>query len=222
MGPIGEKATREVVARGGRSRLPRSPEGCIFRPMTSTRTPPARQSSTPAGPPAGVALTAQQIGRAGELLVQYRLLLAGVESAPLTTDAGVDLVAYAPGSRRAVSIQVKTNLAPKPGGGTGKAALDWWVPEDCPAELIALADLSEERVWLFTLPELRAVAQQRSTRGLHFYLYCDPTTRPRGPRRSLLADFEAFRCATRIPEFFGRRSSTRTTATRTGRAEPPL
>jgi len=39
-------------------------------------------------------LTTQQIGRLGELLVQYELLRHGIESAPMTTDAGVDLVAY--------------------------------------------------------------------------------------------------------------------------------
>jgi len=30
------------------------------------------------------------------LLVQYRLLLLGVESAPMSTDTGIDLVAYSP------------------------------------------------------------------------------------------------------------------------------
>jgi hypothetical protein len=41
-----------------------------------------------------VKLTTAQIGRAGELLVQEQLLLHGIESAPLTTDMGFDLVAY--------------------------------------------------------------------------------------------------------------------------------
>jgi len=27
-------------------------------------------------------------------------------------------------------IQVKANLQPKPGGGMGKPALGWWVPDD--------------------------------------------------------------------------------------------
>ena len=31
------------------------------------------------------------------------------------------------------TIQVKANLEPKPGGGKGAAAIDWWVDEDCPA-----------------------------------------------------------------------------------------
>jgi hypothetical protein len=43
-------------------------------------------------------LTSLQIGRCGELLVQHRLLKLGIESAALTTDTGIDLVAYAPPS----------------------------------------------------------------------------------------------------------------------------
>jgi hypothetical protein len=43
-----------------------------------------------------VKLTTAQIGLAGELLVQEQLLLHGIESAPLTTDTGIDLVAYSP------------------------------------------------------------------------------------------------------------------------------
>jgi len=39
-------------------------------------------------------LATQQIGRCGELLVQYILLKHRIESAPLTTDVGIDLVAY--------------------------------------------------------------------------------------------------------------------------------
>jgi hypothetical protein len=38
-------------------------------------------------------LTTQRIGRMGELLVQYELLRHGIDSAPMTTDAGIDLVA---------------------------------------------------------------------------------------------------------------------------------
>lgn len=91
-------------------------------------------------------LTTAQIGRCGEFLVQYRLLLLGVESAPMSTDAGIDLVAYSPTMTGAKTIQVKTNLKPKPGGGKGKNALDWWIPENSPAELVALVDLSEQRV----------------------------------------------------------------------------
>ena len=51
--------------------------------------------------------------------MQYKLLKLGIESAPMTTDAGIDLVAFAPAAQRAVTIQVKANDAPKPGGGRG-------------------------------------------------------------------------------------------------------
>ena len=68
-----------------------------------------------------------QIGKCGELLVQYQLLLREIESAPLTTDSGVDLVAYSPRNARPVTVQVKTNLRAKPAGGKGKEVLDWWV-----------------------------------------------------------------------------------------------
>jgi hypothetical protein len=51
-----------------------------------------------------MSLTAAQIGRCGELLVQLRLLLLGIESAPMSTDVGVDLVAYSPASQRPLTI----------------------------------------------------------------------------------------------------------------------
>src|SRR5690349_19693612 len=113
-------------------------------------------------------LTTQQIGRLGELLVQYELLRHGIESAPMTTDTGVDLVAYSDIRGRSFTIQVKTNLAPKPGGGKGPPAVDWWVSEDCPAEIYAFADVSTRRGWLFTKQELASAAQQRSNGRLHF------------------------------------------------------
>ena len=119
-------------------------------------------------------LTTQQIGRLGELLVQYELLRCGIDSAPMTTDAGVDLVAYSGVKGRSITLQVKTNMAPKPGGGRGALAVDWWVSEDCPAELYAFADLSSRRIWILTKQELASAAQQRSSGRLHLYMYTDP------------------------------------------------
>ena len=63
-----------------------------------------------------------QIGSCGEILVQYRLLKYGIESSQMTTDTGVDLVAYAAASHKALTT--KSNLQPKPGGGKGQMALD--------------------------------------------------------------------------------------------------
>lgn len=151
-----------------------------------------------------MSLSTAQIGKCGELLVQYRLLLLGVESAPMSTDTGIDLVAYSSIRAQPVTIQVKTNLKPKPGGGKGKLALDWWVPETTPAAFVALADLSTEKVWLFTPQELRTHAQQRSSGRLHFYMYTDPTARSRNTTNLVHAhEFERFLLSNLAENVFG-------------------
>lgn len=149
-------------------------------------------------------LSTAQIGRCGELLVQLRLLLLGIESAPLSTDVGVDLVAYSPLSKRPLTIQVKTNLRAKPGGGKGKAALDWWVPVASPAQYMALVDLSSERVWLLSHEELASHAQQQSSGRLHIYMYTDPTARARSINRlAHVHEFERFLLANCADRVFG-------------------
>jgi len=145
-----------------------------------------------------------QIGRCGELLVQYRLLLRGVESAPMTTDAGIDLVAYAPSVERPFSIQVKTNLKPKPGGGKGKSALDWWVAESTPAQLVALVDLATMKIWLLLREELATLAQQKSSGRYHIYMYTDPTAKPKKQERLAHAyEFERYLLEDRMSSVFG-------------------
>jgi len=79
------------------------------------------------------------IGAAGELLVQYGLLKHGIDSARMATDSGIDLVMYVPGTTTAATIQVKTNFAPTPAGGTGKLHLGWNFPHTCRAEWLAFA-----------------------------------------------------------------------------------
>lgn len=158
-----------------------------------------------------MALSSAQIGRCGELMVQYQLLARGIESAPLTTDTGLDLVTYSPVSRVPLTIQVKTNLKPKRAGGTGPGALDWSVPHDSPAQLIALVDMSEGgRIWLFTLEELRAEAQQdripksekgKRTRQLHMYIATTEIIRPDGKKRHM-GEFDGFLLENRVGELF--------------------
>ena len=136
-------------------------------------------------------LSNAQIGKCGELLVQYHLLKRGIESAPMTTDAGIDLVAYFPESARPVTIQVKTNLQPTPGGGRGKMALGWWVSETSPAEWVALVNLETQRIWLILHRDLSAIAHQRSSGRLHLYFYTDPQADPRLGNR-LARDFDRY------------------------------
>lgn len=113
------------------------------------------------------------IGTAGELLVQYKLLKFGIDSARLTVDAGIDLVMYVPG-HQAATIQVKTKKKPVPAGGKGKPTLGWNFPEACPAEWLAVADLSTDSAWLFTMEQARKLAQQHSAEGQRqLYWYID-------------------------------------------------
>jgi len=173
-------------------------------PQRPARATPARDGSAPSAA-AGLkplpARTTAQIGRCGELLVQYRLLKYGIESAAMTTDRGIDLVAFVASRNRALTIQVKTNLRPKPGGGRGALALDWWVSETSPADLVALVDLATESIWLFAHAELDAMAQQRSSGRLHLYFYLDAQVRARRANCHVL-DFERYRLQYRVAEFF--------------------
>lgn len=136
--------------------------------------------------------------------MQLRLLQRGIESAPTCTDTGIDLVAYASYRKAAKTIQVKANLQPKPGGGRGKAALGWWVPDDNPAELVAFVDLSTERIWLLTAEDVARLAQQHSGGRHHLYMYTEPATRPGDPERpSHVHDFECHLLENRAQELLG-------------------
>lgn len=147
--------------------------------------------------------TKAQIGRAGELLVQTKLLLGGIESAQMTTDTGIDLVAYSASTHGALTIQVKANLQPKPAGGRGKPHFDWYVPTDCPADLVAFVDLQGWRVWLVRTDELPQVAQQQSTNKFHFFMSADPTQSKRRDGKPVHEyEFTRFLIENRLHELF--------------------
>jgi hypothetical protein len=126
-------------------------------------------------------MNTQHIGAAGELLVQYQLLKIGIDSARMTTDAGIDLVVYAPGGQTATTVQVKTNMSAKPAGGRGPLSRGWYFPHHCPAQLLAFVALDTDTVWLFTLNEAQDLAQQHSERGIH-QLYWHLKASPAGPK----------------------------------------
>lgn len=125
------------------------------------------------------------IGAAGELLVQYQLLKLGIDSARLTTDSGIDLVMYIPGHQSAATIQVKTNLVPKPAGGKGKLLLSWSFPDDSPAQWLACVDMSTDAVRMFRIDEARKRAQQKHAGGTRvLYFYTDESIGPKALRHS--------------------------------------
>ena len=149
-------------------------------------------------------LKTAQIGRCGELLVQYLLLLRGIESAPMSTDSGVDLVAYAPRMPNPMTIQVKANLQPKASGGKGKSALDWWISDETPSQLVALVDLSTQRLWIFKSEEIPSLAQQHPKDRYHLHMYTDPTYRTKKLNRlSHVYEFEKYLLSNRSHELFG-------------------
>lgn len=147
-------------------------------------------------------MTTQHIGAAGELLVQYQLLKLGIDSARLTTDAGIDLVVYAPGSSSATTVQVKTNLAPKPAGGKGQLSRGWDFPHSCPAQVLALVALDADRVWLLTMVEALEMAQQHSPKSIRkLYWFLDvPTGGATGARHE--RQMENFLLPARAAAFF--------------------
>lgn len=134
-------------------------------------------------------------------MVQYRFLKHEIDSARLTTDSGVDLVAYSPLDGKATTIQVKTVRAPGPAGGAGLPANGWWFPQTCKGEVLALVRLSTDSVWLFTLGEARELAQQHDDKGnRQLYWYTDETRVPSGARQE--RDMEAFQFDRRVSELF--------------------
>jgi hypothetical protein len=148
-----------------------------------------------------VKLGTQAIGAAGELLVQYELLKQGIDSARLTTDSGIDLVMYVPGHQSAATVQVKTNLGPKPAGGKGKLLLSWPFPDDIKAQWLACVDMSTDRGWLFTTERAREVAQQKHANGTRLlYFYTDESV---GPKSLKVSDMDGQRLEAVIAGLLG-------------------
>jgi hypothetical protein len=118
----------------------------------------------------------------------------------MTTDDGIDLVVYAPGHEQALTVQVKTCLQPKPAGGKGARAVDWWLRADSPAQPVGVVDLESDKAWIFRHAEFEKAAQQRPEGRLHLYFYVDDgyPAKPDCHRR----DFEVFLLENRVQELF--------------------
>ncbi len=113
----------------------------------------------------------QRIGKCGELIVQYTLLRHGVDSAPMTTDPGIDLIAFKDIKKKPVTIQVKTSTHHSEQGGTPDIKwIEWWVSDDCPAEYIAAVDYDRQKCWIFKIDEFRKLGS-RSSGGHRLYWY---------------------------------------------------
>ncbi len=154
-----------------------------------------------------VKLATQQIGKCGELLVQYILLKHGIESAPLTTDPGIDLVAFpnvkvSPKERRKpLTIQVKTSThRPEISDLAGTKWVEWWVSDKCPADYVAAVDHDRQKCWLFSIEEFRKRGI-RSGDG-HRLLWYIPGLEY-GKTKKTENRYKEFEMETAIPKVFG-------------------
>jgi hypothetical protein len=128
--------------------------------------------------------------------------MLGIESSPLSTGSGIDLVAYSSRNRKAFTVQVKTNESPKPIGDKGKLSLSWWIPEDCPADLLAFVDLSSNSIWLLSMGEIAKYSQQQYRGRHHFYFDVDATAKSKAGQYTHKLDFVQFVLERRALVFF--------------------
>lgn len=141
-----------------------------------------------------MSLNTLQKGKCGELLVQYLLLKNGIESAPMTTDRGIDLVALSDDGKKTQTIQVKTTEYGDGGTATDEG-LVWAVPKKCQANYIALVDVARDKVWLISLLEF----EKRGTKaGGNFRLGWN-VNRPGSKTED---QFTAFEFDNAVPELF--------------------
>jgi hypothetical protein len=142
-------------------------------------------------------MNTRQIAFSGVALVKSKLMRLGIE-ASIAPDNNTELWADEQQSRRRIVIKVTTNQKPKPGGGKGALALDWWVKENVQATHVAFVDLSTENVWLLTTEELTELAQQRSGGRRHFYMYIAPNIESRTGKANHITDFDRFLIERRV------------------------
>jgi hypothetical protein len=106
----------------------------------------------------------------------------------LTTDSGIDLVMYIPGTTEAHTVQVKAIVNPFLDGGTGPLVAGWVFPRTCKAHWLAGVDISRDRVWLFPIDD--ALRHARGTkRDVWLYWRLEE---PRGTKVGVESDFNEY------------------------------
>jgi hypothetical protein len=80
----------------------------------------------------------------------------------------------------------------------------WFFPHDLRAEILAVALLSSDRVWLFTRDEARELAQEHSARGIRqIHWLAEPAVRRDGSPRRAALDMKEYLLESRVTELFG-------------------
>jgi hypothetical protein len=122
-----------------------------------------------------------EIAEAGRRLVQEQLRREGIETDRAPARADHHLVIRAPAHLAGATIRVQSRSEPMPGGGTGRLALSWMLDGTFTGDLIAVADLSTSRAWIFDTEEAFERAQQHPAKGDHHLIM---VTQGAGMRRS--------------------------------------
>ena len=149
-----------------------------------------------------VRLNTREIAATARLLVQYRLSLEGIQAIIEEPGSTAHMEAWKVGGPSR-TLDVYGNRGSKPAGGKGRPALAWMLDGKRRSDLIAVADLSTHRVWLFRTSEAFKLAQQHPPGGgHHLIMVTDPGLAHSKHERILDSDFTAYLIERRAQELF--------------------
>jgi hypothetical protein len=148
-------------------------------------------------------LGTQAIGAAGELLFQYHLIKRGIDSARLTTDAGIDLAMYIPGTLEAHTIQVKATHTHYPDGKTNPPQLWWPFPVTCKAQWLGVVDLTRDFAWLLPIEDALREARGRDKKGITYLMWYVGGRPKRATKVEGEANFDRYRLDVAIDRLLG-------------------
>ncbi len=131
--------------------------------------------------------------------MQYKLLGFGIDSAPMTTDYGIDLLAFDPKTHKAVSIQVR---ASSHHGDMASQWVEWNMPKQCVAQYVAVADIEQDKVWLFTKDTFEKVASSTGGKGRRLWWYVPESGYQSSQLNKNEDPFKEYEMASVIPSLF--------------------
>jgi len=136
-------------------------------------------------------------------LVQSKLNELGISPASVSLDGRNDIIVKSPFTNKTLKVKILARSGPKPAGGTGADALDWWISENITADAVALVDLEKERCWLFKKADIPRLAQQHPQGKYHLYMYLDRNVEIRYERRCFVNEFDEFLIENSFKTIFG-------------------
>ncbi len=81
--------------------------------------------------------------------------------------------------------------------------MDWWIEKNTLTDVVALVDLSRNKVWMFTKYELIKSAQKKSIEKFHLFMYVDPSALPKKESVDVMEyEFENYRIENTVWKIF--------------------